>query len=256
MEILEIANNLNLNTYEEVRTRVSPHQNHIQLIATNTLSLSSIVPAILFLLLRLLLCLLLLLLLPHQTWVGFGHVEKGGRRRKLGHLVEVERVFRLEVDLHQSGRRRWWCHFPSFRSGVVVSGSNRVLALRLRVVLTTANAAAVTGGPNRRISLWWLRRSFSGVELRWWRRRTGSMRWQRWCRRRLDAATAERFLLAQRTAATRRRYDRVGRGRTGQRCDVIHRSTTDAAARTVVEFRLELVRETGHVVGGTKVGRC
>lgn len=39
MEILEIANNLNLNTYEEVRTRVSPHQNHIQLIATNTLSL-------------------------------------------------------------------------------------------------------------------------------------------------------------------------------------------------------------------------
>lgn len=39
MENLEIANNLNLNTYEEVRTRVSPHQNHIQLIATNILSL-------------------------------------------------------------------------------------------------------------------------------------------------------------------------------------------------------------------------
>lgn len=222
IEDLEIANNLNLNTYdraEEVFVSRS-HQNHIQLIATNTLVYCSLAILLLHhLLLRLLLLLLcLLLLLPHQTWVDFGHIEKGIRRRKLGHLVEVERVFCLEVDLHQSRRRRWWCHFPSFRS--VVSG-DCVFALRRRVVLLTtavddAAAAAVTGGSNRGISLWWLRRSLSGVELRWWRCRTGSMWRQRRSRRRLDAATAERFLLAQLAAATRR-YDRVGRGRAGQR---------------------------------------
>lgn len=226
MPSLEIAKNLNLNTHKGGflhRSRCPPSESHP--IDCHKYFRSSIVPAILVLLLRLLL--LLLLLLPHQTWVGFGHVEKGAGRRKLGHLVEVERVFCLEVDLHQSHRRRrWWCHFPSFRSVIRV-----ILALRRwRVVLTTvAAAAAITGGPNRRISLWWLRRSFSGVELRWWRCRTGSVRWQRWCRRRLNATTAERFLLTQ--LAARRRYDRAGRGRTGQGCDVVDRS-----ARTVVEL--------------------
>lgn len=40
MDNLEIANNLNLNTYErKFVLRVSPHPNHIQLIATNTLHL-------------------------------------------------------------------------------------------------------------------------------------------------------------------------------------------------------------------------
>lgn len=45
--------------------------------------------------------LLMLLLLSHHTREGFGHVEKWYWRRELGHLVEVERVLRLKVDLLQ-----------------------------------------------------------------------------------------------------------------------------------------------------------
>lgn len=103
--------------------------------------------------------LLLLLLLPHQTWVGFGHVEKGCRRGKLRHLVEVERILGLEVNLHQ----RRWRHLPSFRGSVFRGG--RVLALRRRVVLltTVAVGVAIAGRANRGISLGRLRRSFAGA---------------------------------------------------------------------------------------------
>lgn len=52
----------------------------------------------------------LLLLRSHLTREGFGHIEKGYRCGEFGHLVEVERVFGLEVDLLQR-----WRHLPSFR---------------------------------------------------------------------------------------------------------------------------------------------
>lgn len=61
-------------------------------------------------LVMLLLVVLLLLLLSYHARIDFGHVEKGFRCGKLGHLAEVERVVGLEVNLLQ-----WGWHLPSLR---------------------------------------------------------------------------------------------------------------------------------------------
>lgn len=61
-------------------------------------------------LVMLLLVVLLLLLLSYHARIDFGHIEKGFRCGKLGHLAEVERVVGLEVNLLQWGR-----HLPSLR---------------------------------------------------------------------------------------------------------------------------------------------
>lgn len=58
----------------------------------------------------LLVVLLMLLLLSYHARIDFGHIEKGFRCGKLGHLAEVERVVGLEVNLLQ-----WGWHLPSLR---------------------------------------------------------------------------------------------------------------------------------------------